>query len=69
MSNHPRLIPPQVRNFAGRNECAGLSALIGLRFDRPRSASEEQESGFVAHDGNVSFARCDVFQEDHVTGM
>jgi hypothetical protein len=34
-----------------------------------KSASEEWESGFVAHDSNVSFARCDVFQQNHVTGM
>ena len=25
--------------------------------------------GVVAHDSNVSSARCDVFQQDHVTGM
>src|SRR5262245_43793049 len=33
------------------------------------SAREEQVSGFFSHDGDVPFARSDVFQPDHITGM
>jgi hypothetical protein len=44
-------------------ECA-LSWLV-----LPRSASEKQVSGFVAHDGNVSLARGYVLKLNDVTGM
>ena len=33
------------------------------------SAGEKQKSGLVADDGNMSFAGCDVFELDQVTGM
>ena len=37
--------------------------------DRYGSAREEEKSGLVADDGNMSLAGCDVFQQDHVAGV
>ena len=43
--------------------------VCGLRSRLATSASENQESGCVAHYGDVSFAGRNVFQMDHVASM